>query len=234
MTKLGSGIYRSEDGGKTWKFLNRYNNRPFYYSQIRINPRDDRRVYVLTTTFRWSDDGGKTFHPAPLSFEGGLDFHAMWMDPSNKDRYYLGKDKGLTLTHDHGATFVLFDNMPIAQFYAVGVDVRDPYYVYGGTQDNGSWGGPHFSRDVRGVQNDSWWKLHWGDGMFAQVDPTDWRKVYTEAENGSFRRYDMETRRVVPARPSAENIVNYPERFPNEERPGAAARLFRLDRKSVV
>ena len=87
--------------------------------------------------------------------------------------------------------------------------MRDPYYVYGGTQDNGTWGGPHFSKDVRGTLADSWWKLHWGDGMFVQVDPTDWRAVYTEAENGSFRRYNAETRRVESARPNPKNIVNY-------------------------
>jgi len=216
MTKLGTGIYRSEDAGRTWKFVNRYNNRPFYYSKIRINPLDDQRVYVLTTTFRESTDGGKTFRPAPLSFEGGLDFHAMWLDPTNKDRYYLGKDKGLTLTHDHGATFQFFDNLPVAQFYAVGVDHREPYYVYGGTQDNGTWGGPSFSRDVRGTQNDSWWKLHWGDGMFIQIDPTDWRKAYTEAEGGSARRYDAATRRVEFARPNPRNISNFSDHFKSE------------------
>jgi photosystem II stability/assembly factor-like uncharacterized protein len=217
MTKLGTGIYRSEDGGRRWKYLNRYNNRPFYYSQIRINPLDDQRVYVLTTSMRLSEDGGKTFRAAPASFEGGLDFHAMWLDPTSKDRYYLGKDKGLTLTHDHGASFILFDNMPVPQFYAIGVDMREPYYVCGGTQDNGTWCGPHFSKDVRGTLNDSWWKLHWGDGMFIQIDPTDWRKIYTEAENGSARRYDALTRRVEMARPVARNIVNLKESGANPE-----------------
>jgi len=213
MTKLGTGVYRSEDAGKTWRFVNRYNNRPFYYSQIRINPTDDKKVYLLTTSFMQSDDGGATFRPAPDSFEGGLDFHAMWIDPANGDRYYLGKDKGLTLTFDHGASFVLFDNMPLAQFYAVGVDHRDPYYVCGGTQDNGTWCGPHFSRDVRGTLNDSWWKLHWGDGMFIQIDPGDWRRVYTEAENGSARRYDALTREVQPAR----TITNLGDFYPGAQ-----------------
>jgi photosystem II stability/assembly factor-like uncharacterized protein len=217
MALLGTGIYRSEDGGESWTYLNRYNNRPFYYSQIRINPLDDQRVYVLTTTIRLSEDGGKTFQAGGLEFEGGLDYHAMWLDPDNKDRYYLGKDKGLTLTHDHGKTFILFDNQPVGQFYAIGVDMRDPYYVYGGTQDNGTWGGPSFSKDVRGILADSWWKLHWGDGMFIQIDPTDWRKVYTEAENGSVRRYDAETRRVENIRPNPRNLVNYHEYDPKPD-----------------
>ena len=217
MSLLGTGIYRSEDGGESWKFMNRYNNRPFYYSQIRINPLDDQRVYVLTTTIRLSEDGGRTFKVGELEFEGGLDFHAMWLDPRDKDRYYLGKDKGLTLTHDHGRTFTLFDNLPVGQFYAIGVDMRDPYYIYGGTQDNGTWGGPSFSKDVRGILTDDWWKLHWGDGMFIQVDPTDWRQAYTEAENGSFRRYNIETREVEFGRPSPANIVNYSDYAPQGE-----------------
>lgn len=237
MSKLGSGIYRSEDGGKTWKFLNRYNNRPFYYSQIRINPQDDQKVYVLTTTARVSEDGGKTFRAAGPSFEGGLDNHAMWIDPTNKDRYYIGKDKGLTLTEDGGRSFVLYDNMPIGQFYAVGVDMRDPYFIYGGTQDNGSWGGPSFSRDVRGIQNDSWWKMHWGDVMFAQIDPTNWRNVYTEAENGSLRRYDAETHRVESIRPTPSNIMNYRDYAPERAEPATRTGLpekFRFNWRSPV
>jgi photosystem II stability/assembly factor-like uncharacterized protein len=225
MTKLGTGVYRSEDAGKTWKYLNRYNNRPFYYSQIRINPTDDKKVYVLTTNFMWSDDGGHTFKPAPPSFEGGLDFHAMWLDPAQGDRFYLGKDKGLTLTQDHGASFILFDNMPIAQFYAAGVDLREPYFIYGGTQDNGTWGGPQFSRDVRGTLNDSWWKLHWGDGMFIQVDPGDWRNLVTEAENGSVRRYDALTREVETSR-TIVNLRDYiPANAPGPVRQGWPAGL---------
>ncbi len=211
MSKLGTGIYRSEDGGATWKYMNRYNGRPFYYSQIRMDPHDDQHVLVLTTTARVSTDGGRTFPPAGPGFEGGLDNHALWFDPTTPGRFYLGNDKGLRLTHDGGATFVLFDNMPVGQFYAVGVDQRDPYTVCGGTQDNGTWCGPHFSRDVRGTQNDSFWKLHWGDGMFIQIDPQDWRKAYSEAENGSFRRYDMLTHRVEPSAPVPRNITNYME-----------------------
>jgi len=209
MSKLGTGVYRSEDGGATWKFVNRYNNRPFYYSKIRIDPHDHQHVLVLTTTVRVSTDGGRTFTPAGPGYEGGLDNHALWFDPSARGRFYLGNDKGLRLTQDGGETFVLFDNMPIGQFYAIGVDMRDPYTVCGGTQDNGTWCGPHFSRDARGTQNDSFWKLHWGDGMFIQIDPRDWRKAYTEAENGSFRRYDMKTHRIEPSAPIPLNITNY-------------------------
>lgn len=211
LSRPGSGIYRSEDGGDSWKYVNTYNNRPFYYSQIRINPRNHQRVYVLTTRFMVSSDGGKTFSNGSADEEVHGDFHAMWLDPNNENRYYLGADKGSSLTHDHGASFTLFDNFAIGQYYRIGVDMRDPYYVYGGHQDNGTWGGPSFARDSRGILNDQTWKLHWGDGQDIQIDPTDWRRVYTEGENGSFRRYDAETRASTPTRPSQSNIVNYAE-----------------------
>jgi len=234
MNVLGSGVYRSEDGGNSWKYLNRYNNRPFYYSQIRINPLDDQRVYVLTTRFMESTDGGKTFQQGALGIEN--DFHAMWLDPTNKDRYYVGNDKGPSLTHDHGKTFNFFDNMCLAQFCAIGVDMRDPYYIYGGTQDNGSWGGPSFARDARGILTDHWWKLHWGDGSHAQIDPTDWRIVYTETENGGLRRYNAQTHQAVSIRPNPQNIIGYDEfvsRLP--EAPARGSRtLFRYNWNSPL
>ena len=211
LSKPGSGIYRSEDGGDSWKYVNTYNNRPFYYSQIRINPRDDQRVYVLTTRFMVSEDGGKTFRNGSADEEIHGDFHAMWLDPSDASRYYIGMDKGSALTHDHGRAFTFFDNFAIAQYYRIGLDMRDPYYVYGGLQDNGTFAGPSFTRDTRGILNDDAWKVHWGDGQDIQIDPTDWRRVYTEAEGGSFRRYDSQTRSAVASRPGQSNIVNYSE-----------------------
>ena len=209
LAKPGSGVYRSEDSGATWTYVNTYNNRPFYYSQIRINPLDHQRVYLLTTRFMVSEDGGKTLRNGSADEEIHGDFHAMWLDPRNADRYYIGADKGASLTHDHGRAFTFLDNMAIAQYYRIGVDMRDPYYVYGGLQDNGTFASPSFSRDARGILNDDAWKLHWGDGQDIQIDPTDWRLVYTEAEGGSFRRYDAETRTSTNARPTQANIINY-------------------------
>uniref|UniRef100_Q02DB5 Sortilin N-terminal domain-containing protein n=1 Tax=Solibacter usitatus (strain Ellin6076) TaxID=234267 RepID=Q02DB5_SOLUE len=211
MTKLGTGVYRSEDGGETWKFLNRYNNRPFYYSQIRINPSDDRLVYVLATSFLWSRDGGKTLTVAQAPFGPNYDHHAMWIDPSNKDRFYLGKDKGLTLTHDHGGSFIYFDNLPVAQFYKVATDMRDPYSIYGGTQDNGSVATTGFTRDVLGVRNDASWKMHWDDGQYVAVDPTDWRTVYSEGTVGTFRVVDPIGHTDTQRRPVPRNIANFQE-----------------------
>ncbi|MFB3852705.1 MAG: WD40/YVTN/BNR-like repeat-containing protein [Vicinamibacterales bacterium] len=211
MTKLGTGVYRSEDGGASWQFVNRYNNRPFYYSQIRINPSNDQDVYLLTTSFRQSRDGGRTFTAGGPAFGPNYDYHAMWIDPNVHDRFFVGHDKGLSLTQDHGGSFRFFENLPVGQYYAIGVDMRDPYYIYGGTQDNGSWGGPSFARDAVGIRTDSNWKLHWGDGMHAVVDPSNWRAVYSSAENASLRYYDALTRREESRRPTPQNVVNYQE-----------------------
>jgi photosystem II stability/assembly factor-like uncharacterized protein len=229
MTKLGSGVYRSEDGGETWKFLNRYNNRPFYYSQIRINPSDDQLVYVLATSVQWSRDGGKTLTQAQAPFGPNYDHHAMWIDPTNKDRFYLGKDKGLTLTHDHGATFIYFDNLPIGQFYKVGTDMREPYAIYGGLQDNGSIGTMSFTRDVLGIRNDASWKMHWDDGQYVAVDPTDWRTIYSEGTQGSFRVVDPIGHTDTPRRPTPRNITNFQTSTGKDPAAADAAQAIRFN-----
>ena len=229
MTKLGTGVYRSEDGGETWKYLNRYNIRPFYYSQIRINPSDDQLVYVLTTAFMWSRDGGKTFSQAQAPFGPNYDHHAMWIDPTNKDRFYLGKDKGLTLTYDHGASFIFFDNLPIAQFYKVATDLREPYAIYGGLQDNGSIGTMSFTRDILGIRNDASWKMHWDDGQYVAVDPTDWRTVYSEGTEGTFRVVDPIGHTDTPRRATPSNIVNFKEATGKDPASPGAAEALRLN-----
>jgi photosystem II stability/assembly factor-like uncharacterized protein len=221
MARLGTGIYRSEDGGATWEYVNRYNNRPFYYSHIELDPNDAQRVYVLTTTAFVSEDGGRTFD---RSFQGiANDFHAMWINPANSDHFYIGNDKGPYVSHDRGHTFTIFDNLDIAQFYAINVDMRDPYWIYGGLQDNGSWGGPSNSRDYNGILTDHWFKMHSGDGFHTAVDPRDWRVVYTETENGNIRRIDALFRQQSAGiRPLPSNIRNYatyaPGRDPAEPR----------------
>lgn len=215
---LGSGVYRSEDAGKSWRYVNTYNNRPFYYSQIRINPLNDQRVYLMTTPFMVSEDGGKTFANGSEDEEVHGDFHAMWLDPTHTNRYYLGADKGASLTHDHGQHFILFDNLPIGQFYRIGADMRDPYTVYGGLQDNGFFSTPSFTRDARGILNDDTYKVHWGDGQYAIADPTNWRTVFTSMENGSLFRHDPHTRELIRISPTPATITNYPEAVPANER----------------
>ncbi len=212
LSQLGSGMYRSEDGGESWTFVNRYQNRPFYYSHVWINPHDDQLIYRLTGGFQYSEDGGRTWQ----RFRGGgihSDYHALWLDPHSKDRFYVGNDGGIYLTHDHGDSFLMFDNFVVSQFYMLGVDMRDPYYVYGGLQDNGTWGGPSQTRN-RGIYTDLWYTISGGDGYHVQIDPTNWRIAYSEPHPGNtggrMYRTDILTRQSTYVRPQkGENIVNY-------------------------
>ena len=206
----GPGVYRSEDAGVTWTHMNATADRPFYYNHIYLDPNAANRLYVLQVPARVSEDGGKTFPRTLPGIEG--DFHAMWIDPANSDRFYIGNDKGASVTYDGGRNFIMFDNMDIGQFYAVTADNRDPYHVYGGLQDSGNWGGPTNSRDYNGILGDHWFKFHSGDGFHTTVDPDDWRIVYTETQNGGIRRLDATFRqqgKSVTPRPAT--ILNHAE-----------------------
>ena len=212
----GTGIYRSEDGGVSWEYVNSFNNRPFYYSHVYINPFDDQLCYFLTSSFRQSRDGGRTLENAGRGLHP--DNHAMWLDPHDPDRYYVGNDGAANLTHDHGENFIIFDNMCICQYYAVGADMRDPYYIWGGLQDNGTWGGPSNTRENYNL-TDFWFTATGGDGFHAQIDPTDWRILYCESQGGSIRRINIETKESASIRPSRNNITNYADYFPEAEEP---------------
>jgi photosystem II stability/assembly factor-like uncharacterized protein len=135
------GVFRSEDAGESWVKVNDLCPRPFYYGQVRIDPRDARRIYVLGVTLHYSNNGGKTFDDDAAPGVHG-DHHALWIDPADPDHFVLGNDGGLYFSRDRGAGWEHVANLPIAQFYAVCVDDRRPYRVYGGLQDNGTWGGP--------------------------------------------------------------------------------------------
>lgn len=209
LTQLGSGVYRSDDGGAHWQFLNRYDDRPFYYSQIRIDPKNDQTVYVLTTGVHKSTDGGHTFVAQQAPFGPNYDYHAMWIDPDNSNLFYLGGDKGLWLTHDQGQSMRFLDNLPVEQFYKVVTDNRVPYAIYGGLQDNGAYGTMSFTRDVVGIRNDSTWKMHWDDGQYVAVQPNSWRVVYSEGTQGTFRVIDPIGHTDSSRRATPQTITNF-------------------------
>ncbi|HSK28954.1 MAG TPA: hypothetical protein VLA17_03240, partial [Candidatus Limnocylindria bacterium] len=196
-----SGVWRSDDKGRTWRIVSNENNRPMYYSQIRVDPKNPETVYVGGLNFSKSIDGGKTFK----SLQAGLahvDNHAIWINPANSDHLLVGNDGGLNVSYDQGETWEFVNTIPAAQFYAIGVDMRKPYYVYGGLQDNGSWGGPSQTRNQQaGITNADWFRIGGGDGFYTQIDPTDYNTIYVESQGGNMQRLDLRTGRSVSIRP---------------------------------
>ncbi|MBI3790294.1 MAG: glycosyl hydrolase, partial [Gemmatimonadetes bacterium] len=164
-----SGLYRSQDGGKTWEKTNGENTRPFYYNQVRIDPKNPDRVYWSSTPVKFSDDGGKTARNATQGIH--VDHHAMWIDPNDPEHFIVGDDGGVSQTWDKGGTYDFLNTFAIGQFYNVSFDMQIPYRVCGGLQDNGSWCA--VSRRRGGITNMFWFNVGGGDGFGTAQDPTD-------------------------------------------------------------
>ena len=200
------GTFRSEDGGETWNKMSDRNPRPMYYSHIYIDPLNDQRVYSLATNSAVSNDGGRTWESvaAQVTYDVGVhaDMHDMWIDPGDTDHYYLVGDAGLHETYDGGRNYARINNFSIGQFYGIGVDNRDPYWVYGGMQDNHSWMGPSETRHWIGILNDDWKQIGFGDGMYQQVDPSNPRFAYINSNGGGYTRVDTETGDILDIRPT--------------------------------
>jgi hypothetical protein len=189
-----SGLYRSADGGATWAHMNTNNVRPFYYSQVRVDPERPDRVYWSSTPVNFSDDGGRTVRTTTIGLH--VDHHAMWIDPADANRIVVGNDGGIGISFDRGGNWDFPNTLPLGQFYEVSYDMAVPYNVCGGLQDNGSWCGP--SRRARGgITNSMWASVNGGDGFFTAQDPRDPGTVYAESQGGNMMRVDMRTGETV-------------------------------------
>lgn len=197
---LSGSIYCSTDSGETWEKRSDTNPRPMYFSQIRVDPNNSDRVWLLGVTTYFSVNGGRTFR-ASAGNRVHADGHALWINPANSEDMILGTDGGVQWSWDGGRTWDYANNIPISQFYEVHFDYRQPYWVYGGLQDNGSWGAPSSLPSARGVTNDEWLNVGGGDGFYAQADPTDPNIVYSESQQGSVRRINIATGESKSIRP---------------------------------
>ena len=217
-----SGVWRSDDAGATWTFLNNTNNRPMYYSQILVHPTDPDIVVTGGTVAQRSVDGGKTW----IGFRGTghVDYHAFWFNPKEPRELWTGHDGGIDISYDTGVTWDYSNNMAVGQFYQVSADMRRPYHVCGGLQDNGSWCGPSAVRSSLGPINTDWYRTGGGDGFYTRQDPSDWTIVYTESQNGFLNRLDLRNGTSKMIRPRGRsaggsggrgggpsNIVNAPD-----------------------
>lgn len=200
--EIGGQVFATTDFGETWT---RRNEDPvggspaYYYGQIRIDPTDADTMYMCSVPLYKSEDGGAKWSRIARSVH--VDHHAVAIDPANPRKVWLGNDGGLHLSWDGGETWQHFTNLPISQFYAVGLDNSEPFRVFGGTQDNGTWGGPHTSRDPRGIHPVEWFTVGGGDGFYAQIDPRDPSTVYAESQFGAIYRRNLDRGTSVRIRP---------------------------------
>ena len=202
-TMRDGGVFRSSDRGESFEWVNGINPRPFYYSQIRVDPSDPDRVYVLGGSVAVSDDGGENFENLRMNVH--VDHHDLWIDPANPDHLVLGNDGGLYFSYDRGVTWDFLNQMALGQFYAIDVDMRDPYYIYGGVQDYMSWAGPSATSNSIGITTSDWYKVMTGDGFQVRIDPTDPNIVYAESQGGGLIRHDQRSGQNTRIQPQAPN-----------------------------
>jgi photosystem II stability/assembly factor-like uncharacterized protein len=192
------GVFRSEDRGETWTRTSALNPRPFYFSRIAVDPRDDKRVYLPGWDLGISDDAGKSFRRSG-SERVHVDFHAIAVNPEDPDQIIAGTDGGVYITHDRAATWDFLNNVAVAQFYRIDVDMSDPYRIAGGLQDNGSWLGPSetlavtLDSDADGILADAWRMVYFGDGFTVRFDPEEPDVLYATSQGGYLARVNIRT-----------------------------------------
>ncbi len=186
-------MFISADGGENWKEQSADDNvcaRPFYFSTIAVDPTDAKRVYRPAFEFSYSEDGGYSWVRSQNS-AGWLhsDMHALWINPKNTSQMYVGTDGGVYMSVDRGNNWIFLNNIPVSQLYHVQVDDQNPYYVYCGLQDNGSWRAP--SQSPGGIKNGDWKNVGGGDGFWVQPDGEDHEVVYSEYQGGHISRNEL-------------------------------------------
>jgi photosystem II stability/assembly factor-like uncharacterized protein len=205
-------LYRSEDRGETWSLVSKSSDvvsRGFYYAEMRVDPRNENRIYAISGRLSVSDDGGKSFRRIATSLHG--DHHTLWIDPLRPETMVNGNDGGVGISRDRGETWQYIQGFVLSQIYQIGVDNQVPFYrVYGGHQDNGTWGGPVRSRRALGIPKDDWHRVGSGDGFFTVVH---WEKPHlllNDSQGGNIHRFDTRTGRSQSVSPYAVSISGAP------------------------
>lgn len=192
-----NGFYRSDDGGFSWTLVNsdpnQITDRPFYYQEIYVDPKNENRIYDIHANVTISEDGGKTFTTNHFLPGIHVDNHAWWINPEDPNFMIDGNDGGLGITRDRGKTWVFDEKLPVGQFYHVNVDNEMPYHVMGGMQDNGSWHGPAYTFMSGGLRNTVWENVSGGDGFDVMPDAMDPSWVYTMSQGGNLSKYNWKT-----------------------------------------
>ena len=206
--KNHTALYRSDDAGESWSEVNNSFNvsgRPFYFARLAVDPKNPDRVYKPGFFLTVSEDGGKSFSAAFAASEGPggapvhSDMHAVWINPENPDQLLVGTDGGIYQSLDQATHWRFLANLPVSQFYHVSYDMAEPYNVYGGLQDNGTWMAP--SRAPGGIGNRHWRVIGMGDGFWAFSDPSDSDYAYVEYQGAMISRFRKSTGEAKDIKP---------------------------------
>ena len=211
-----NGLYKTDDGGFKWELVNSnktdVTNRAFYFQDIKVDPKNENRLYNITQTITMSEDGGKTFNTV-IPYSGiHPDHHAFWINPNDPNFIIDGNDGGIGISRDRGRNWIFSDQIPVGQFYHINVDNKIPYNVMGGMQDNGSWLGPAYTWVNGGIKNYYWNNLSGGDGFDVSPDPenNDW--VYSMSQEGELQKGNVvtgEEMRIKPPTPDAKTYLRF-------------------------
>ena len=205
---VGNIVYRSDDGGLNWYQASQGNvgGRPNYYGQIIVDPNNDKTLYVLSEKVDISEDSGKSWKRA---FEYGGDNHVLWINPEDSRHMILGYDYGFARSYDSGKNWSHFDNVSMAQLYAINFDMDFPYNVYGGMQDFGTWKGPSIKKGRFPIRFEDWEHVLGGDGFSMQVDPLNSRWLYCQSQFGELSRNDQKTGIRMPIQYSLNKNLRF-------------------------
>ena len=207
---IGAEMYKSEDSGNTWKKVNEddinnlFYSYGYYFGQVRVDPQNPDKVYTMGVPMIKSNDGGKTWGSIDYSNMHG-DYHALWINPKRSGHLISGNDGGLNISYDDGENWLKYNSTSVGQFYDINVDMKTPYNVYGGFQDNGVWMGPsNYVASLRWHSSGSypWKSIYGGDGMQTEVDLRDNETVYTGSQFGNYARVNTRTgerKRITPS-----------------------------------
>jgi photosystem II stability/assembly factor-like uncharacterized protein len=205
-------LYRSDDRGETFRQVNRQTSlvsRGFYYTDLRVDPTNENRVYAVASNLYVSIDGGRNFRN--ITGRTHIDYHTLWIDPENPKRLWQGQDGGIAVSYDAGNSWEYVNNIPLGQFYQVYADNRQPFYnVMGGLQDNGGWTGPSRTREPAGIMNDDWRMVNFGDGFYVINHPDDPELYLSESQGGNIVRTDMRTREQQGINPNGRGSSGGP------------------------